>query len=384
MARAAGRSSRGVILAIEDLHMIDGASRNAFADALTEPPLVPLLVLATCSPRFEIEWPEHASVRVLSGLTSAAAMQLARGLPVGPAPTDSSSGAIVPLYVDQLVRFAAEGGGEAPSRLADLIAMRIERLAPFARRLLQALSVLGDDTETDLLHGLVAEATSVAAKASASLEGDVAVAIEQLIGAGMIELGPRGLRHAHPLLREVASATIPAAVRREMHARAGRIAQARELPTEVRAMHQLHAQDAFEALCLLEQVAERALTRADARGAVHLLRRGLDLARREMVRGELDDPMSAVLIFSRKLGDALARAGSLSGAHGVLLEALDIAGPSGQDRAQLLSALAAVAHSRDRSREALEYLEEALEHAARSGARELMVSLEKMRRQWVS
>ncbi|HKQ71250.1 MAG TPA: hypothetical protein VJT73_18025, partial [Polyangiaceae bacterium] len=108
----------------------------------------------------------------------------------------------------------------------------------------------------------------------------------------------------------------------------------------------------------------------------------LDLARRELFRGELDDPMRAVLIFSRKLGEALAVAGDLTDADGVLREALDLAGPSGQDRATVLRALANVAHERDRSGEALGYLHEALEHAARSGAHELIASLEDMRRDW--
>lgn len=381
MTRAADNNARGVILAIEDVHLVDGASRNAFADALAEPPLVPILVLATASPRSELEWPEQAAICQLSGLTSAAAMALARGLPVGPGPIEGSPGGVVPLYVEQLVRLSAEGGGDAPPRLADLVAMRIERLAPFARRLLHALSVLGNDVEADVLHSFILDASQ---KSGLPLDLDVGMAIEQLISAGMVEFGSRGLRHTHPLIREIASATIPAAVRREMHAEAARLAQAQELPLEVRAMHQHHAEDAFEALCLIEQVADRALARADIKGAVHLLRRGLDLARREIIRGELDDPMRAVLIFSRKLGDALTQAGSLSGAQGVLLEALDLVSPSGQDRAQLLSSLAMVAHGRERPREAFEYLEEALDHAARSGARELVASLENLRREWMT
>lgn len=381
MTRAASNHARGVILAIDDAHLVDGASRNAFADALAEPPLVPILVLATASPRGELEWPEQAAICRLSGLTSAAAMQLARGLPVGSSPIEGAPGGVMPLYVEQLVRLSAEGGGEAPPRLADLIAMRIERLAPFARRLLHGLSVLGNDVEADVLHLFILEASQ---KSGLLVDTDLGMAIEQLISAGMVEFGSQGLRHTHPLIREVASATIPAAVRREMHAEAARLAQSKELPLEVRAMHQFHAEDAFEALCLMEQVADRALARADLKGAVHLLRQGLDLARREIIRGELDDPMRAVLIFSRKLGEALTQAGSLSGAQGVLLEALDLVSPSGQERAQLLSALAMVAHGRERPREAFEYLEEALDHAARSGARELVASLENLRQEWMT
>ena len=102
--------------------------------------------------------------------------------------------------------------------------------------------------------------------------------------------------------------------------------------------------------------------------------------RRELFRGELDDPMRAVLIFSRKLGEALVRGGQLNDAEGVLREALDVAGPSGKDRAAVLGALAHVAHDRDRRQEARDYLREALELASRSGAHELVTSLETLRR----
>jgi serine/threonine-protein kinase len=90
--------------------------------------------------------------------------------------------------------------------------------------------------------------------------------------------------------------------------------------------------------------------------------------------------MRAVLIFSRKLGEALAIAGDLTDADGVLREALDMAGPSGKDRARVLGALAHVAHGRDRVKEAQAFLREALELANKSGAHELLTSLEDLRR----
>src|SRR5581483_1035947 len=124
--------------------------------------------------------------------------------------------------------------------------------------------------------------------------------------------------------------------------------------------------------------------RGDHEGAVMALRRGLELARRELFRGELEDPMRAVLIFSRKLGEALARGGQLNDAEGVLREALDVAGPSGRDRAAVLGALARVAHGRDRRQEARDFLREALTIASRSGANDRVTSLETLRRSLAS
>jgi serine/threonine-protein kinase len=386
LARAANRApKRRVLLVIDDLNRIDGASRNAFADALAEPPLVPALVIAAHAPTFDPHWGAQEAVRSLPRLPVHQAVVLLRGSLLGDRLSllPGSPQDVLPLYIDQLVRFSAEGGSNPPSRLADLVALRIERLAPAARRVLQALSVLGDDVDPKDVEAMVPE-EEMPRGAGESRQSAVIASVTALVTAQLIEEGEGGLRHTHPLLREVSSAGIPAAVRRDLHARAARIAEQRRLPLEIRALHMLYAQDAFEALLLLEQAAERALSRGDASGAVTWLHRGLEFARRELFRGELDDPMRAVLIFSRKMGEALTLAGDLTDADGVLREALDLAGPSGQDRARVLRALANVAHERERSGEALGYLSEALEHAARSGAQDLLASLEDMRRSWAS
>ncbi|MBL9109160.1 MAG: tetratricopeptide repeat protein, partial [Myxococcales bacterium] len=140
------------------------------------------------------------------------------------------------------------------------------------------------------------------------------------------------------------------------------------------------AQNTFEALILLERVSSRAAARGDTPGTITALRRGLELARRELFRGELEEPMRAVLIFARKLGQALTQSGQFTDAEGVLREALDMAGPSGAERARVLGALAQVALGRDRVKEAQRYLGEALELAFASGAKDLLLSLEEMKK----
>jgi serine/threonine-protein kinase len=387
LARAAARAGdHKVVLAIDDLNLCDGASRNAFADMLAEPPLVPGLLIATHTPNFDPGWAVDDGSRALSGLPAPNALALAKGQRldrVSLPPPDGTTD-ILPLYIDQLVAFVSEGGSDPPARLADLMALRIERLAPASRRVLQAVAVLGDDVAPEDVETLVPAGPTARAAPGESQTSAVLASISALVTAQLLDRGPSGLRHTHPLSRQIALGSIPAAVRRDLHARAARIAEAKKLPLEVRAMHSLEAQDAFEALLLVEQVAERALGRGDASGAAVWLNRGLEFARRELFRGELDDPMRAVLIFSRKLGEALTAAGDLIFADGVLREALDIAGPSGPDRARVLRALAKVAHDRARSGEAMGLLSEALEHATRSGEHELVESLEDLRRAWAS
>jgi serine/threonine-protein kinase len=364
--RARGRR---VVLAIDDFHCIDGVSRNAFTDALSDPPLVPALLIATYPPGFDPGWaPDVAVARVITGLPTG---EVARALSRAPSPSTSTflgGRTIVPLYLEQLMRFTREESGTVPPSLADVIAVRVERLPADARRVLQAVAVWGDHTDDEVLMRMLGE------------EVDLIEALGFLRRAGMVIVGESGIRTSHPLLREVTLATIPAAVKRELHAVAAAVCDERDLPIEVRALHEYWGGSAFQALLLLERVSVLATGRADYQGAIIALRRGLELARRELFRGELDDPMRAVLIFSRKLGEALARGGQLNDAEGVLREALDVAGPSGKDRAAVLGTLAHVAHERDRRQEARDYLREALELASRSGAHELMTSLETLRR----
>jgi serine/threonine-protein kinase len=372
LIRASERAhGQRVVVAIDDLHSVDGASRNAFADAIAEPPLIPALLVATYSPGFDPSWAAaSAAARVLTGLAPPVVAKLlsATGAVSNPSLAGSTRG-IAPLQLEQLLRFTREQGSGAPTRLADLMALRVERLSTDARRVLQAIAVYGDDAGDEAITKLVSEDTNLAA------------ALSVLLRAGMIEDGPDGIRTSHPLLREIVLATIPAAVRKDLHSRAAAVCEAHHAPIEVLAMHEYFAQNTFQALILLERVAMRCAARGDLHGSVNALRRGLELARRELFRGEIDDPMRAVLIFSRKLGETLAQVGDFMDAEGVLREALDMTGPSGQDRARVLGTLAQVSHGRDRIQEALLYLVEAIELAHESGSRELAVSLEGIRKQ---
>jgi serine/threonine-protein kinase len=359
-----------VIVAIDDLHSVDGASRNAFADAIAEPPLIPALLAATYAPGFDPSWPaSSAAARVLTGLQPPVVAKLlaATGIANMPSFTGSTRG-IAPLHLEQLLRFTREQGSGAPTRLADLMALRVERLSADARRVLQAIAVYGDDSGDDAITKLVPEDTNLSS------------ALSVLLRAGMIEEASEGLRVSHPLLREIVLATIPAAVRKDLHHHAAEVCEAHHASIEVLAMHEYFAQNTFQALILLERAASRCSARGDLHGCVNALRRGLELARRELFRGEIDDPMRAVLIFSRKLGEALAQVGDFTDAEGVLREALDMTGPSGQDRARVLGTLAQVSHGRDRVQEALLYLVEAIELAHQSGSRDLANSLEDLRK----
>jgi serine/threonine protein kinase len=372
LARAARRAKSGrSLLAIDDLQRLDGPSRNAFADVLAEPPRLSCLFLAAHTPGFEAGWTADASARMLSGLPPPAVARLLRPSRAGgPRPDDSGRG-VLPMYVEQVLRYTQEGGSQPPARLADLIALRVDTLEPAARRTLQALAVMGDNVKPEVIAEL--------------LRGDsVDATLPELRRTGMISQHDGHISTSHPLLRDIVLLGIPAAVRKDLHSRALRACERLSAPIEARAQHAYHAGDSFQALLLLEQVAERAAARGDSATEVLALRRGLEIARQEIARGELDDPLRAVLIFGRKLGASLTRAGNFADAEGVLREALDVAGPSGSDRARVLSALAHVAHGRRRASEALIYIDQAITVARESGAHDLVNAFADTRRAWAS
>lgn len=96
-------------------------------------------------------------------------------------------------------------------------------------------------------------------------------------------------------------------------------------PLEVRAFHAERGSDPFLALALIDECGETALRYADPDSAIRWRRRGLEIARGALLRGELDDAEDAVIHFSLKLADVLLDRGDASTAHGILREAQDVA-----------------------------------------------------------
>jgi tRNA A-37 threonylcarbamoyl transferase component Bud32 len=374
IARSSGLSqTHRVVLLADDLHGMDVPSRRAIADVLSSPPNCKALIIGSHTEELDPNWPESAAARHLQGLLRPDLQALIEHTALAGRPADIllSMTAPLPMYAEQTVRHAMEGGDDVPRRLADLAGNRVAALPPDARRLLQALCVLGDEAPREVVEKMLSGSV------------DVNVAIAALREAGMVKtLADETIRVRHPLIRDVALATIPAAVRRKLHEVACEVCGS--APVEVRAEHAYYAEDTFQALFFLEQVADRARRNGDSEAAILALRRGLEMSRQEFSRGNIDDPLKAVLIFARKLGEALTEARQFDDSTGVLREALDLAGPAGPERARLLHGLARVSHRRERNDEALRYLEQALELAQHSGLGDLVTSMEDERRQWAT
>ncbi|HEX8795682.1 MAG TPA: protein kinase [Polyangiaceae bacterium] len=353
------RAGHGVVLVIEDIDFIDGTSRNAVVDVLADPPVACALVVVTYSPGANPSPTLPGESCTLSPLPAEAFAHLL------PQRLATPARALAPLHVEQLIAWGRESNEQPPERLADLIARRAERLPADARQALYALSIWGE-CPSESLARLLPQGV------------DVGGALEALDRARMVTVDQKGVRIEHPLVRRVVFSSIPAGLKRDLFARAAELRP--DGPIEIRAKQAMHGGSAFEALSLLEVVSRRRATHGDLAGSISTLRHALDVARRELHRGEIDDPVSAMMVFSRKLAEALAEAGQWNDAEGILREALGNAPPTSQHRARLLGVLAQVAHARHQTNDARKYIVEAKRLARNSDARELLPMLETLER----
>jgi serine/threonine protein kinase len=354
--RAAGRR---VIFAVDDLDFIDGTSRNAVVDLLGAMPGVPALVIVAYTPRAR-PFGDDVSGEVwrLEPLPyDAFGGWLSPRLAVRDAP-------LSPLHVEHLLAWARETSEPPPERLAEIVTRRAERLPADARHALHALAVWGDDGSLETVQALVPSGT------------DAPEALSTLDRLRWIVPSGEGIRIAHPLVRRIVFSTIPAGLKRELFARAAELRP--QAPLEVRARQAMHGDSALEALALLDALSARRASQGDLDGSVSSLRHALDLARRELHRDELDDPVGAILTFARKLAEALAATQRWSDAEGVLREALDGAAPTSEHRAHLLGVMAQVASARRHPDDARRYLDEAMRVARQSDARGLIPILERL------
>lgn len=352
--RARARASSGrAMLIIDDLSYCDGLTQRAVIELArvlgTEPVL---LVTAGDDDRGVLA----NEILRLEGLSSGEAerflagsyhLRLVSGLDQL---CESIGGTILPLHLEQLEALGVTPEEGPPPRLADAIAQRIERLDVDAQRLLQAAGVLGHTCDLDTLR---------AVSENQALSG-----LDELAGNSLVRLDGNRVSVTHPFIAELVAASIPAEARRALHRRAFEVLSELRAPQEVRAAHAYRGVDPVTSLVVLEKAGDAAMARGDHLGAVLEFRRALEIARRETLESGDTVYDGAIATFSRKLGEALARAGDPSGADGVLREAMDLTAPRSPERAKMLLSLGRVAARRDRPRDAMRNFGQALELVA--------------------
>ncbi|MEZ4339785.1 MAG: protein kinase [Sandaracinaceae bacterium] len=358
---AAGRAKSGrVVVIVDDLWRCDSLSSTVLKKAVDRIPQGPLY-LVTASPRRAMKLGDDVVKMLVRGLElDHAAYVLAGEEEPEVAQVDREKDTVpggrllLPLYLEQLRGLgmnAFDGDETLPPRLADAVVHRLERLDIQARRLMQVACVIGDRAPLEWIKSMVRD--------------DEIQALGPLQSAGLLVLDGPDVVVSHPFLRELVESSTPAEHRKQLHASALQIAASDGAPLEVRAEHAWRAAEPMSALLLLEQAGDAALRRGDGPAAVLAFRRGLELARRELLMTGETALDRAIVTFSRKLGDAMDRAGESTAADGVLREALELAGPADGERTSMLLLLSRVALGRSRQRDATRFLGQALELASR-------------------
>lgn len=250
-----------------------------------------------------------------------------------------------PLYLEQL---HALGSAESATNIADAVMQRIDRLGAEARRTLQAICVLGDRTTLADVDKITASEGSTLDERRELLD----YTIDRLEKHQFIRREAGELVVAHPFLRDLVEASIPAEARRTLHQKALDISTAAGAPASVRAIHAALGAESTTALVLLERAGDVASLSGDTKSATQAYRTGLELGRRATL--ETGDPMleHSMIQFSRKLGEATLAQGDATTADGVLREALDLAGPSSEERHRMWLILMRIALARGKLSEA--------------------------------
>lgn len=154
-----------MILAIDNLNAVDGSSRTAFADVIAEPPLAAMLILATHIPGFDPDWAgmEHRAARLAHRGRRVAACRgmrprttpCSRRPPAATGPPTLRARAPCTRSTSSSSFASTSRAGATRQHMADLIALRIERLPLEARRTLQALAVIGNVADHGSLRYLL-------------------------------------------------------------------------------------------------------------------------------------------------------------------------------------------------------------------------------------
>ncbi len=213
------------LVVLEDLHWADDSLVELIETLSMRLASVPLLLLAVARPEFLdargiwARLPTNVTVQI-QALTDSCAHDLVRQLLAGSADQEAVAKRVEvaaggnPLFIEELAAWLSEGGAGArglPVNLKAIIAARVDQLPPSERQVILDASVVGDSFWLGSLQALGGN-------------GTLAGTLQSLERRDLLRLSPSSriagdqeMAFKHGLIREVAYATLPKAVRRERH-----------------------------------------------------------------------------------------------------------------------------------------------------------------------
>ena len=347
-----------VLLAIDDVQWLDGASAEALAFVARRcPRRLGLLVtrrtegVADVPLGLDRAMPEERLERLAVGPLSLAALRqvISERLrimiprPVLARIADASGGN--PFYALEIARGLTDDAGAGqplpvPRGIAKLAMERISSLSPAAR-------------EAVLVAALLSRPTIAAVSSALPRDAEALPAIAEAEGAGVLVTERGRIRFTHPLLASAVQGSVSGARRRQMHRRLAEVVT----DPEERAQHRAQAASAPD--LQTAAVVEAGARQAALRGAYNASAELFEAACRLTPADRQED------LARRTLGHALAalKAGDVATAR----ELADSAGADGLPpvlRAERFRLLAEVEWDDGATKLSTEYLERALEAAA--------------------
>ena len=228
-----------LLLAIEDVHLMDDASLDLMRHLATEAAAHPWFIIATTLPRSEPVFDGNADAhQLVLGPLGADAVDAVIKLatedhPLPPHEIAALSGRAGgnPLFVHELLGAARAGSplSALPDSIEGLMAVQIDRLEPRDRQILRLASVLGVRVDRRVLHELLA------------LEG-VDIESAQAVFGEFLDHEGEGMRFRHTLARDTAYEGLSFRRRQLLHAMAGRVIErlAGDHPETVAGLLSLH------------------------------------------------------------------------------------------------------------------------------------------------
>ncbi len=343
-----------LLLVVDDLDRLDGASQLVIADLLWDVALPGFSLLASARTPTDQAFGDKIVQRHVRGLPANVAAELAARDGVTGGLPDSAE--VDPLYVELHRTWSgvSPAPDAPPTSVRELVAAVLEALTPAGRRVLHALAVVGA-CDAEALTQVVER------------EEEVSSGLRELEVAGLsrTEGGVTFLHHA--TFAQVALEKAPVSAIQNLHRRAAALLPP-TAPVELRAHHAIRGEPGFEAFLLVDEAASLRLALGDHDGSVRLLSDALQAVRSEYARGNVEVADAGWVTFGLKLGSALLGIGSADQADAVLRETLEHTASESESRARVMADLAVVALQRNSELQAEDLRRSALLIAQRVGA----------------
>ncbi len=154
-----------LVIAVKDLHWIDGISEECFSSLAEVVAGAPILLISTYRPGYRPRWLEKSyatqiALQPLASHDSVSVLQSVLGTPDIPESLVElilSKAEGNPFFLEELARSVREAGGLAtpravPDTIEEVILARLDRLPAEGKRLLQAAAVIGKDVPLSLVR----------------------------------------------------------------------------------------------------------------------------------------------------------------------------------------------------------------------------------------